>query len=286
MKNIKIITDASCDLPKEVIDKYDINVVNIDVSFDEEVFTCGLEVEESIKLDNDTFYEKMGNMSDLPKTACPSPERFMKAYDTEEENVLVFTLTSKLSATYSTAVLAKDMFLEENPKKNIVIIDSETGTVGTTQLIIKAFEMIEEGKTVDEIVVEIEKAKNELVFYGTLDTLENTIKGGRISPLKGGIINALNFKAIIHITEGVVKPIDKARGEVKSLKKVIEYINNNVEDATNKRVIIAHGNCYDKALKVKALVEEGRNYKEVLIAEIGPVMGTYTAKGAILVAVL
>ncbi len=280
MNNIKLVTDISCDLPKEIIDRYNIEIIGLNVSFGDETFISGIDI------DNKTFYEKMDNYKELPKTSCPSPERFMKAYEGDKDCVLVLTLTSKLSATYSTAVLAKDMFIQENENKKIEVIDTENGSVGAGLLVIRAAELIEEGKGFEEIVLEIEKLKKEVVFFGTLDTLENAIKGGRISALKGRIINALNFKVIIQIDEGIVKPIDKARGEVKSLKKVLEYIELNATDCENKRLSIGHSNCPEKAIKVKDLIEENHTFKDVIISEVGSVMGTYTSKGAILVSIL
>lgn len=280
MNNIKLVTDISCDLPKDIVDKYNIDVIGINVSFGGDSFVSGVDI------DNETFYKKMKENKELPKTSCPSPERFMNAYDCEEENVLVLTLTSKLSATYSTAVLAKDIFVKENGDKKIEVVDTANGSVGAGLLVIKAAELIEDGKTIDEIVKELEKYKEEVVFFGALETLENAIKGGRISAIKGGIINALNFKVIIHITEGVVKPIDKARGEVKSLKKVLEYVNLNATNCENKRLSIGHANCLDKALKVKELIQQDHQFKDIIISEVGSVMGTYTAEGAILVGIL
>ena len=99
-------------------------------------------------------------------------------------------------------------------------------------------------------------------------------------------MNALNLKVIIRIDEGLVKPIDKARGGVNSIKKAIDYVKSHVNDEKEKTIIIAHANCPEKAHKIKSIIEEDSNFKEVLIASIGPIMGTFTAEGAILVAVL
>lgn len=280
MKNIKLITDISCDLPIDIINKYKINIVSLNISFGEETFVSGIDI------DNKTFYKKMREMEELPKTACPSPERFMQAYEGEEEVVLVMTLTSKLSATYSTAVLAKDMFEQEIGNKDIRVIDTETGSIGAGLLVVEAAKLINEGKNIGEIVAEIEKLKEKLVFFGTLETLENAIKGGRINPLAGKIVNALNFKVIIQVTDGVVKPVDKARGEGNSIKKVIEKVNKNMVDTNYDTLAIGHANCIEKALRVKELMEEKYEFKNVIISEVGSAMGTYTSEGAILLSVL
>ncbi len=278
-KNIRIITDGSCDFPKEIIDRVNPSIVGINVSFGEESYIGGVEI------DCETFYNKMKKSKELPKTSSPSPERFIKLYDCEEDELLVFTLTSKLSSTYSNAVLAKNMYLEENPNKRIEVIDSQSGSIGVALMILKCNELIENGKTMDEILESIDKFKKEIVFFGALDTLENAIKGGRVNPIAGRLINALNFKVIIRIEDGLVKPIDKARGGSNSLKKALEYVQNNIS-GHNKTMIIAHANCPEKAEKIKQFVEENAKLKEVLISEIGPIMGTFTSEGAILVSVL
>ena len=142
------------------------------------------------------------------------------------------------------------------------------------------------GKDIDEIVEAIENLKEKISFYGTLETLENAIKGGRINPLAGKIIGALNFKAIVQIKDGVVKPIDKARGESNSIKKVANYITSNIEDTKDKILCLMHANCPEKAHKLLSIIEKTHKFDEVYISEVGPVMGTYTSEGAVLGAVL
>lgn len=101
-------------------------------------------------------------------------------------------------------------------------------------MMLKCNELIEQGKTMDEILTEIEKYKKEIIFFGALDTLENAIKGGRVNPLAGKVMNALNLKVIIRIDEGLVKPIDKARGGVNSIKKALDYVKSHVNDEKEK----------------------------------------------------
>jgi DegV family protein with EDD domain len=279
MSKVKIITDSSCDLNKDIIDRYNIGIVGLNVSFGEETYIDG-------EMENDAFYERMANEKELPKTSCPSPNKFAKSYECEEDEVLVITITSKLSATYSTAVLAKNMFLEENNNKAIEIIDSESGSIGQGLLVVKAAQLAEEGKSLNEIVEEIERLKKDVVFFGSLETLENAIKGGRINPLAGKLINALNFKVIIQIIDGIVKPVDKARGDNNSIKKVVESVSKKVSEKKNRVLAIGHSNCLEKALKVKEMMIRENYFEDVTISEVGSVMGTYTSKGAILISIL
>ena len=280
MDKIKIITDGSCDLSHEVLNKFNINVVPLGVSFGEEHYTAGVDI------DNKEFYAKMKESKELPKTFCPSPENFCKEYQCEEDKIIVIALSSKLSGTYNSASLARDLYLSEHKEKDIRVIDSMTGSIGAGLLLIKAAKMISEGKDIDEIVEAIENLKEKISFYGTLETLENAIKGGRINPLAGKIIGALNFKAIVQIKDGVVKPIDKARGESNSIKKVANYITSSIEDTKDKILCLMHANCPEKAHKLLSIIEKTHKFDEVYISEVGPVMGTYTSEGEVLGAVL
>ena len=281
MRNIKLITDGSCDLSKEIIENSKVNIVDVMVSFGDKSYSTRTDITIP------QFYEMMKDYNELPKTSCPSPNQFLEAFDCEEDNIIVLCLTSKLSGIYNSAVLAKNMYEEENGnKKRIEIIDSTTGSIGQALLVSKVANMIDEGRSMDEIVNSIEKMKHELVFYGTLHTLENAIKGGRINPIAGKVANVLNLKGIVHITDGLVKPIDKARGEKNSINKVIDYVKNNIHKCSGKVLAIGHANCYEKALKVKAVLELKYNFEEIHIIEVGPSMGVYTAEGAILTAVL
>ena len=278
MSRIKIITDSSCDLNKDIVQKYNIGIVGLNVSFGEETYIDG-------EMDNDTFYKRMAESKELPKTSSPSPERFIKSYEGKDE-ILVLTISSKLSATYSTAVLARSLFLEENSNKRIAVIDTQTGSVGQGLIVLKAAQLAQEGKSLSEIVEIIEKIKNDIVLFGSLETLENAIKGGRINPLAGKLINALNFKIIIQVVDGLVKPVDKARGDNNSLKKVVESVCSKIPKEGKKVLAIGHSNCLEKALKVKDMMIVNHGFEDIIISEVGSVMGTYTSKGAILVSVL
>ena len=279
--SIKLITDNSCDLNLDIIKKYNIGIVPLNVLIDNQNY-------KDTEISKKDFYDKMRSSKELPKTSCPSPDVFASLYDCEEDHVIMITLTSKLSGTYSAAMLGKNLF-EENNNKRVAVIDSETGCVAHGLLVLKVAQLINENKlSFDEILEQIDKMKKDVELYGTLETLDNAIKGGRISPLKGKIANALNLKGLVHVEDGVVKPIGTARGENNSLKKVVEKIlevskNRNTDNLT---INIGHANSPEKANKVKDMLTSEFNFKEVVISEVGPAMGTYTAEGAILVSVL
>ena len=278
MNKIKLITDSSCDLNKDIIEKYIIHVVPLNVRFGEDTYIDG-------ELDIKLFYERMSSSKELPKTSCPSPEKFISSYEGDED-VIVFTIASKLSGTYSTAVLAKNMMLEENPNKKIAVIDTETVSIAHGQYVVKAAKLIEEGKSFEEVVETIETLKKDHFFYGSLETLDNAIKGGRVNPVAGKLINVLNMKMIVKVGNGEVKPIDSARGSNNSIKKIIGKISDVISEGNYTSLAIAHANCLDKAEKIKEMKLKDYKFDEVTISEIGSVMGVYAAEGAVLVSVL
>lgn len=278
MKKVRIITDRASDLTKDIIEKYNIEIAEMDISFGKEVFYEG----RGITLEE--FYKKMKKEKELPKTACPSPERFIKLYKKAESDILVLSMTSKLSATYNSAVLAKSIYNEEKVENKINIIDTMTGSIGQGLIVVYAAQLAEMGKSLEEISESVEKIINKNKLYGVLETLENAIKGGRISKLSGSIINTFNLKPIIKVEDGLVVPFEKARGEKASIEKLVRLFLE--KDTEKKTLFIGHSNCFEKAINLKEIISKKTNYKEVVICDIGSVMGTYASEGCLLLSSL
>ena len=276
MSKVRIVTDRASDLPDNIAAKYGIEIAEMDVAFGEDVYYAG----KGITIED--FYARMKKEKELPKTSCPSPDKFLEIYKKEDSDVLVLTLTSKLSATYNCAVLADDMYKEEEHTNRVKVIDTMSGSIGQGILAVYAAQLAEQGKNLDEISEEIEKLIDNTKFIGVLQTLENAIKGGRISKLAGSIINTFNFKALVQIDDGLVKPFDKARGENGSMKKLVDLFLEGASDTENKTLFIGHSNCLQKAEKVRDMILERKSYREVVFCGIGTVMGTYTSDGCVL----
>ena len=276
MSKVRIVTDRASDLPDNIAAKYGIEIAEMDVAFGDDVYYGG----KGITIED--FYARMKKEKELPKTSCPSPDKFLEIYKKDDTDVLVLTLTSKLSATYNCAVLANDMYNEEEHTNKVKIIDTMSGSIGQGILAVYAAQLAEMGKNIDEIAEEVEKLIDNTKFIGVLQTLENAIKGGRISRLAGSIINTFNFKALVQIDDGLVKPFDKARGENGSMKKLVDLFLEGASDTENKTLFIGHSNCLEKAEKVRDMILERKSYKEVVFCGIGTVMGTYTSDGCVL----
>lgn len=278
MKKINIIVDQALDIPKYILDRYDIRVVNLNVSFGEEIVN---------HFTNEQFYERMRVSPILPKTSCPSPDAFLESYKTCDGDIIVVTLSKELSGTYASAILAKEIYESDKGGNRVEIIDSTNGSIGAALPVINAAEMIVKGETFETVISKLSDITKTLIHYGTLETLENAVKGGRVSKTKGFVANALNLKPIIQIDKTVFV-VDKARGTKNSIKKMIEILELKILENGKKPSLlgIAHANDIEKAEFVKSLLIDRYDFDEVIIAEIGPIIGTYTAEGGILVSMI
>lgn len=277
MNNIKIITDSSCDLPEYIIKRYNIAVIPLNVLFDEDSYLDGVDITKQ------EFYEKMRNSTNLPKTSSPSPDRFVKEFNCEQDNIIVISLSSGMSSTYNNALIGKNMYLEEDAEKRIEIIDSKNGSMGVGLLVLDAARMIENGKSIDYIVDKIKKDVKDISTYVVLQTIENAAKAGRISSFKEKIVQVLNLKITVKVEDGLVNIFSKARGDKKSLNKLINFIEADGINISDKILAICHSNALDKALKFKEMVNNKYNFKEIIVSEIGATIGSYASEGALLI---
>ena len=156
MRNIRVITDSACDLSTELVKKYGITVIPLNIHIGDETF-----VDRSVK--NSEFYKKMSLSKELPKTSHPSTETFLENYEGDED-LIVITISSQLSSTYYTASLAQNMCEQNDKTRRIAVIDSEVGSIGQGQLAVIATKLIEEDKSFEEIVDILEKIKKRIIW--------------------------------------------------------------------------------------------------------------------------
>jgi DegV family protein with EDD domain len=276
--SIKIITDSSSDLPKDLQEKYDIEVVPLNIQFGDEHYKAG------VTIDNPTFYKKMKESKELPKSACPAPYDFLESYKkiNDDDSIIVLTISSSLSGTYDSAVLAKNMLLEEKPNRKIEVIDSSNGSPGMVILLVQAARAIEEGKSFEEVVSSLKFTIPKTNTFILLDTLENVIKGGRLDRFKGAIANVLNIKISLRVDlEGKIEVFEKVRGDKKALRQFIDAIGEHTQEFENKIVSLSHSNCEEKGREVLAEIMNRYPFKEGILTEMGPVIGTYAGEGGI-----
>ena len=214
MEKIKIITDSTLDLPAELIREKNIEVLPLLINFGEESYLDGVEITTKEMID------KINSTGVLPTTAQVTPNRFeetFKKYLDEGYKIVVLTLSSDMSGTYQSACIAKDMLESDD----IVVIDSRNVTSGLGLLVLKACELRDKGLGIKEIEEEILKAIPKVKSSLNFESLENLVRGGRLSKTAGTIGSVLGLRLILEVKDGKMSVKDKVRGSKKALKKLI-----------------------------------------------------------------
>lgn len=275
--SFKIVVDSCCDLPVEYRKDNRFQVVPLI-----------LQIDEHIVVDDDTFDQadylaKVAASDNCAKTACPSPELYMEAYTGDFDDVYVVTLSSKLSGSYNSALLGKNLYHEEKGDKNIHIFDSLSACCGEAQIAIKAFELASMGLSFEEVVAEVEKNRDEMLTYFVLDSLETLRKNGRLTGVKAIVATTLNIKPVCCGVKGEIVQKSQGIGIRKALMKMTELVAAELKDPESKTLMITHVNCYERACVVRDLLLKKIPFKKSIIVDAAGVSTTYAGDGGIVV---
>ena len=278
MLNFEIYTDSSCDLPNEIIKKYDIKVMQLEVTIDDNppILNCEIEPKD--------LYNKLRDGA-MAKTNAVTPGFFednMKKSLEEGKDILYIGFTSGLSVTYNNGAFVCGELQEEYPDRKILHIDSLCASVGQGLLVHYAALKREEGASIEEVFQGVMDMKDKVHHQVTVDDLFFLKRGGRVSATTAVAGSVLNIKPIIHVTEeGKLDTIDKIRGRKHAMKELVSKMIANADMDTWNYVFISHGDCEEDAERVKAMVEEAFPQAKVVISYVGAVIGAHTGPGVI-----
>ena len=272
----RIIVDSPTDLVQEYKDR--VSVVPLTVNFGEEEYIDG------VTIDYKTFYEKLIESDVLPTTSQANPDTFMKEFEKVKEageSAVVITLSSKLSGTCQSAMIAADDF------DNIYVVDGGSATIGNSILVEYAIKLLDEGMSANEIAEKLEEAKGKIVIVALLDTLEYLKKGGRISKTVAFAGTVLNIKPVVSVIDGEIEMLGKARGSKMGNNLLVQEIEKAGGVDFSKPVLLGYSGLSDNLLlkyieDSKHIWENG--LKEIRHTTIGSVIGTHAGPGAIAVA--
>lgn len=274
----RIIGDSCLDLLKEDRKKEYLCTVPLTIMLDDETFI------DDESFNQKMFIEKVANSPNCPKSSCPTPELFMEQFDLADE-CYVITLSSKLSGSYNSACVAKQLYEEEHEGKKIHIFDSKSASSKQTLIYKKIEELKQKGCTFEEVVEQVEAyiADTETMFV--LESLEALRKNGRLSKVKALVATALNIKPLMGAdSEGNIIQLGQARGVNKALQKLIDSIGEKKQDIKDRRLVIAHCNCESRAKWVKEQIEKVYEFAEIMIVETAGISTLYASDGGIIVA--
>jgi DegV family protein with EDD domain len=271
---LQVVTDSSCDLPEELIKEHNIKVVPLNISIDGEVFREGVDISQA------EFYDRMARSQALPKTSQPSPAVFADVFRELSDfgQVLCLTISSKLSGTYQSACLGRDL-----SAVGANVFDTLAGSLGHGLQVLKACELAKAGCTMREALDELQQYRQRMKIVILLQTLENIVKGGRLSRLQGGLANVLNIRALLHNVDGEVQLLEKVRGGKRFLGRALHTIQGFAPDLTGRDVGITHFRNSADAADIGQALTERSNARDVIINAMGATMATYAGEGGLII---
>ncbi|MCL2199003.1 MAG: DegV family protein [Defluviitaleaceae bacterium] len=280
MKNYVIFVDSTVDLPDKMAKDLDLNVIPYIYTLDGKEYHNHLDYRELPVKD---FYNALRE-GKMGTTTQVTSHRYMEAwkpYLEDGKNILYMCLSSMLSKSYDQSVLASREAMETYPGCKIITIDSKAASLGQGLLAVKAAKARDEGKTLDEAAKIVEDAVKTQHTWVMADDLHHLKRGGRISGAKAVIGTMLNVKPILTISDkGKLAPVGKARGRNKALSLFLENMEK-YEYAKGETIFIAHSDVPELARQLVEMIGEKFGEKDIVVNEIGPVIGSHTGPGTI-----
>ena len=276
----KILIDSCGELPQEL--KEDGHFSNV---------ALVLEVDRQQIVDDETFDQadflsRVAKSPNAPKSACPSPDAYMQKMEGDADHIYIVTLSAKLSGSYNSACVARDMYLEEHENARVYVFNSKSASIGETLIGIKIAECEEAGMSFDDTVACVEDYISQQHTFFVLETLETLRKSGRLSNLKAIIASTLNIKPVMGSTdEGEICQLGQSRGMSKALDKMVSCMQEVTKNCEEKVLAISHCNCAERAYLLKAKLERAAKFKKIFIVDTAGVSTMYANDGGVIMVV-
>lgn len=273
---IALVTDSTCDIPQELIEKYEISVVPLTIVWGDKQYLDGIE------LTAEQFYERLPNERHHPSTSQPSPQAFLNAYrqaaDVGAQELLVFTISSAMSGTVESARQAAKGF-----HLPVLVIDGKNNSLGLGWQVIAAARARETGGGVHEMLAAAEQARQKMVYFVSLDTMEYLVKGGRIGGATRFLSSVLQIKPLISVNPatGAVAPSIPARSRPRAIEGLFKEFFHHIDTAKPMHIAVLHNNAAEEAQQLFERVQSEFSPKELLMRLVSPVLGAHTGPRAI-----
>ena len=273
---IALITDSTCDLPQELVDKYEVKVVPLTIVWGDEQYLDGVDLKA------EDFYCRLDEDSTIPTTSQPTPQQMVKAYedarDSGAEEILMVTISSAMSGTFESALKAAE--LVDIP---VCVLDSRSNSMSLGWQVLAAARAREAGGGVEEMVKAADDARSSMVYIITLDTLDYLHKGGRIGGASHFIGNLLNLKPQISVDHqsGTVAGGRRSRTRKKALADLYEDFFNQLDLKKELRIAVLHNAAWEEAQELAQKIEAEFQPDEIILSIVSPILGVHTGPRAI-----
>ena len=282
----KIVIDSCGELTDAL--KQDPHYENVALELDVDDY----HIMDDASFDQQEFLQKVKESPNCPKSSCPPPARFMDAFGEDTKHVYMVTLSSQLSGSYNSAMLAKELYEEQQEKDEgavhtkIHVFDSRSASIGETLIGMKIQEYEEAGESFEQIVEKVEHYISEMNTFFVLESLETLRKNGRLSNLKAALATALNIKPVMGSTDiGTIQQLGQARGMNKALESMVEKMLAVTKNCEEKVLAISHCNCPERAKRVRERIEKLAHFKNIVIVDTAGVSSMYANDGGVILAV-
>ena len=266
---IKLICDSLCDTPEELVEKYDIDIVPLNIILGDK------EYKEGIDISNDEFYKRMKEKTEVPKTSQATYIQFKEVFDKYKDNYSIVCIngSSKSSGTYQSAVMAKN-----DTEGDIHIFDTLTLSLGSAQFVVKACELIENNKDIkaEELIKHLEELRESVSLFFVPDTLEYLQRSGRASLTTATIGNLLKIKPIFTVEDANIFILNKVRGKKHAIHELVNLVINKYDTLEDKNIIIGCGDNVDDFEKLKDEVNTKIKCKKLYFTRGGACICSHT----------
>ncbi|TYO97192.1 DegV family protein [Desulfallas thermosapovorans] len=278
MPKVRIVTDSTADLPRELVQQYGITVVPLKVFFGSECFVDGVDLSAA------EFFSRLAASRELPTTSQPSPTEFVEYYRPlidEGADIVSIHISAQMSGTLQSAQLARTMLNYDG----LEVIDSRTVSVVLGMVVLAAARAAQAGRSRAEVVALVQDIIANHRVYFMVDTLEYLQRGGRIGKAQAFLGTILNVKPLCTIVDGVIHPYEKVRGRKKAINRLVQLMAEQCQDSGPLYCFMTHGNDPGGLKSLQDLVREKLNCPEMAYSQMGAVVGTHVGPGVVGLAV-
>ena len=274
MTPIRIITESTADLPKDLAAQYQIKVIPMSVEIDGKTYIDGKTITPT------EIYQRMRSEGVVPKTTQVTPAQYIEVFqevlDAGEIPVYI-GFSSQLSGSYQSSVVAANSFAPDK----VFTLDTKAASLGEGLLALEAAIMAQAGHSPAEIIDSVAAKAKTLEHLVIVDTLEFLAKGGRLSTTKAFVGNILNLKPLIHIVDGALIPLETARSRKKGLKRLVEIMLQRGKDLGGQTIGISHADNLETVEELKTLVTAETGVTDFIISDIGATIGAHAGPGTV-----
>ncbi len=284
MSEYVLFSDSTLDLTAEVCDKYDIRVIPMGVTIDEKFYKYNLDEKE---ISCAEFYSKLSSGASC-STSQINYKDFKDNFEPvlkEGKDILYICFTSGMSSTFGTCNIVINDLKEKYPDRKIIAIDSLSASIGEGVLVLNAAAKKSHGTDIDTLAKWVSENRTKACHWFVVEDLDRLKKGGRISAAAATFGKALGIRPLISVDmEGRLTAVAKIRGQQKVYSEIVSRLVSDGVDTKNQTVIIGHANCPEKAEELRKIIKEKKLVDKIIIANIGPVIGTHVGSGMLALA--